>query len=77
MKIGDVVSLKSVGPPMTISDMKHIGGGTDVRREAYCIWFDENYVLHQAWISLEALEPFECECDHSKSNKEEVDNLQN
>lgn len=39
LKVGDVVKLKSGGPPMTIAEIDTFG---DNHQKALCVWFDGN-----------------------------------
>lgn len=39
-KKGDVVILKSGGPPMTIHDLGDFSLGCGVKNGALCVWFD-------------------------------------
>lgn len=51
MKAGDVVRLVTGGPRMTVNDT----GENSVIREAECVWFDEQDVLHRESFPIDAL----------------------
>lgn len=46
---GDVVTLLSGGPMMTVAETK------DAVDEVFCIWFDDAKHLHNKWIPTELL----------------------
>jgi uncharacterized protein YodC (DUF2158 family) len=47
-KVGDIVQLKSGGPPMTISDLRKNG-------KVSCSWFADIYAVQHSQFSLDTL----------------------
>ena len=54
LKVGDVVTLKSGGPKMTIESIDVSAGGS--HKMAYCVWFDEKKIRQESAFQLTSLE---------------------
>ena len=51
---GDVVTLRSGGPRMTVEAVQKLFGQPGL--SAHCSWFDAQGVRHQGWFAVEALQ---------------------
>ena len=52
-EMGDIVKLKSGGPPMTVNENRTI----ELDRMVQCIWFCNDGKVEKSWFPFETLEP--------------------